>query len=79
MDPITLGIGILAIAFGIFSGVMHFVKPRIFKKLEAMKEKFGDRMGGAMHFISYVILPFIFGVVILISGYIGIPFFEATQ
>lgn len=37
MGPITLAIGISAITFGIFSGVIRLVKPRIFKKLAPMK------------------------------------------
>ena len=79
MDPVTVGIGALAIAFGIFSGVMRFVKPSMFKKLEPMKEKFGAGVGNTIHFVSYVIVPLGFGITMVIAGLNGVSFFEANQ
>lgn len=68
MDPVTIGIGILAVVFGIFSGVMRFVKPSMFKKLGPMKEKFGQSVGTAIHFVAYVIVPLGFGISMIVSG-----------
>jgi uncharacterized membrane protein YadS len=75
MDPVTVGIGALAIAYGIFSGVMRFVKPSMFKKLEPMKEKFGVAAGNTIHFVAYVILPLGFGITMIIAGLNGVAFF----
>jgi hypothetical protein len=79
MDPVTIGIGALAIAYGIFSGVMRFVKPSMFKKLEPMKEKFGPIVGNTIHFVAYVLLPLGFGISMVIAGLNGVSFFEATR
>jgi len=76
MDPVTVGIGTLAIAYGIFSGVMRFMKPSMFKKLEPMKEKFGVAAGNTIHFVAYVIMPLGFGITMIIAGMNGISFFQ---
>ncbi len=78
MNPVTVGIGALAIAYGIFSGVMRFVKPAAFKKLEAMKEKFGAGAGNTIHFVSYVIVPLGFGITMVLAGLNGVSFFGAN-
>ncbi len=79
MDPVTVGIGALAIAYGIFSGVMRFVKPSMFKKLEPMEEKFGAAAGNTIHFVAYVIVPLGFGISMVIAGLNGVSFLDASQ
>ena len=79
MDPVTVGIGALAIAFGIFSGVMRLVKPSMFKKLELMKEKFGAAGGNTVHFVAYAVAPTAFGITMVIAGLNGISFFETAR
>jgi len=79
MNPVTVGIGGLAIAFSIFSGVMRYVKPSMFKKLEPMKEKFGAGVGSTIHFVAYVIAPLVFGITMVIAGLKGVSFFDTTQ
>lgn len=78
MDPVTVGIGAVAIAYGIFSGSMRFVKPSIFRKLGPMQERFGTAAGNLIHFIAYVIVPLGFGITTLIAGLNGVSFFDAT-
>ena len=75
MDPVTFAIGAGAIAMGAVSGVMRFVKPSVFRKLEPMKEKFGVRVGSSIHFVAYVILPLGFGIVMVINGLNGVSMF----
>ena len=75
MEPVTVGIGALAIGYGIFSGVMRFVKPSMFKKLEPMREKFGTVAGNAIHFVAYVIVPVGFGITMVIAGLNGVSYF----
>jgi len=79
MDPFTVGLGALAIAYGVFSGVMRVVKPGMFKKLEPMKDKFGAGMGNAIHFTSYVVVPLAVGVSLIVAGLKGVSFFGASQ
>ena len=78
MNPVTVGIGALAIAYGIYSGVMRLVKPSTFKKLEPMKEQFGAGVGNAIHFVFYVLVPLGFGIAMIIAGLNGVSFFAAN-
>jgi len=78
VDPITVGIGVLAIGYGLFSCVMRFVKPSMFKKLEPMKEKYGAGAGNTIHFVFYVLIPLGCGFAIVIAGLNGVSFFGST-
>ena len=76
MDYFTLVLGILALGYGIFSCIMRFVKPSMFKKLEPMKERWGRKVGNAIHFFSYIIVPIAVGGVFIIARVNGISFFN---
>ncbi len=45
------------------------------KKLEPMKERWGRKVGNAIHFFSYIIVPIAVGGVFIIAGVNGISFF----
>ncbi|MDP6542755.1 MAG: hypothetical protein QGH60_02125 [Phycisphaerae bacterium] len=79
MDPVTVGIGAVALAYGVFSGVMRVVNPAIFKKLQPMKEKFGETAGNTIHFIAYIIVPLAVGVALIIAGLNGTSFFGSAR
>jgi len=72
MNLLTLGIGIVVLCFGVISGILWFKKPGIFKKLEPMKKRWGNRVGSILHISAYVIIPLIFGVIVVIAGVYGI-------
>jgi hypothetical protein len=76
MDYVTIIIGIICIGYGIFSALMRVKKPELFKKLEPMKKRWGEKNGNMLHFFGYVIVPIIFGTILLISGYFGKNIFE---
>ena len=63
-------IGVLAILFGLFTGVARFVAPnsRIFSKLEAMKGRFGATAGTAIHVVAYTLMPLAFGAIKILQG-----------
>ena len=63
-------IGVLAILFGLFTGVARFVAPNsaIFSKLEPMKERFGPTAGTAVHVVAYTLMPLVFGVLQILAG-----------
>lgn len=65
-------IGLIFSGYGIFSGVIRVKKPEYFKKLEPMIKAYGDKIGNRVHFIGYVIVPVIFGFVLIISGITGV-------
>ena len=66
----SIVIGVLAILFGLFTGVARFVAPDsgVFSKQEAMKERFGSTVGTAIHVLAYTVLPMIFGVLQILRG-----------
>lgn len=62
-------IGYICLAFGLTTLVLRQVRPELFGKLEAMKERFGDRAGYMMHLVSYSLLPIAYGASILWMSY----------
>ncbi len=61
-------IGIFAIVFGVYTLSIRATNPSKFGKLQAMKERFGDSAGNAIHIVAYSVLPILFGIVILVRG-----------
>jgi hypothetical protein len=76
MNYITIALGVFCLGYGIFTAIMRAKSPEKFGKLEAMKNKFGDKAGMAIHVISYTIIPILAGIVFLVCGYFGIGFFN---
>ena len=81
MDLITIGIGLLPVAYGLYVFVLRLQgKNEKLKKLEPMKKFWGDRLGPLIHIVAYVIAPITIGVVIIIAGVNGtsiIQFFSS--
>ena len=75
MEPVTVGIGALALVYGIFSAIMRVIKPAFFSKLKPMQEKLGNTMGNLIHSFSYIIVPLVFGIIMIIAGIKGYSFF----
>lgn len=75
MNPVTLGIGCLALGYGIFTAVWRVIHPEKFKKLEAMKRQWGEKGGMAVHVIGYTLLPVVIGIGLIYGGYRGVSLF----
>ena len=75
MNIPTVVIGIAALLFGIYTIYLRSTNPDKFGKLKAMKEKFGGKRGALIHLVSYSVIPIIFGVIMLFTGYMGVSFF----
>lgn len=71
MEPVTTLIGAAALCFGIFTIYLRIQDPSKFKKLEAMKNQFGESAGLAIHFVAYSLIPIIAGIFFLIAGLQG--------
>ncbi len=71
MNIVTIIIGFAFAAYGIFSGIMRVKNPGYFKKLEPMKRAYGEKAGNIVHFIGYVLIPVLFGLVLILSGITG--------
>jgi len=75
MNIITIILGAFCIGYGIYTAIMRKKSPEKFGKLEAMKKKFGDKIGNTIHIIFYTFIPLLGGVAFLISGFLGINIF----
>ena len=66
-------LGILALAFGLFTLVLRFVAPgsKLFSKIDAIKERFGDTAGTAIHWFAYTIVPLVLGILLILSSQAG--------
>jgi hypothetical protein len=66
----NLLLGGFAVAYGLFTLVMRFVSPSssLFSKLRPMQERWGERGGLALHWISYTLVPLGIGLVLLSSA-----------
>lgn len=68
---VSVLIGILAIGYGLSTAVLRVVKPASFAKLEPMRERFGAKLGTAIHVIAYSVVPVGVGVRWLLAGLSG--------
>lgn len=71
MNYTTLAIGLLALLFGICTLFLRVKHPKAFRKLNVMKEKYGEKTGAAIHTISYTVIPIIAGIIFIIIGFMG--------
>ncbi|MEH6345489.1 MAG: hypothetical protein V7785_10425 [Bermanella sp.] len=76
MDVITLGLGVVIILYGIYTLVARIKSPEKFGKLVAMKEKFGNGVGTAIHTFAYTFMPVAFGSIVVAAGINGISIAE---
>ena len=60
--------GAFAVVYGIFTIVQRKRKPESFRKLDAMKKAYGEKVGYAIHVVSYSVVPISLGTAILISS-----------
>jgi len=71
MNYTTLTIGLFAFLFGICTLFLRMKNPEKLGKLNAMKEKYGDKTGVTIHTISYTVVPIIVGIVFIVIGLKG--------
>lgn len=75
MNPVTMLIGAAALAYGIYTLYLRQSAPEKFGKLAAMKKQWGPTAGNAVHLVAYSILPLVFGIVLLVTGWQGAGLF----
>ena len=75
MDKTTIGIGIAAIFFGIYSFYLRITRNDKFEKLKGMQERFGEKNGGLIHLVLYCIAPVMFGIIMIVAGREGYSMF----
>jgi len=75
MNNTTIGIGVAAIFFGIYSLYLRITGNDRFKKLKDLQERFGEKNGGWIHLILYCFAPTIFGIIMIMAGRKGFSMF----
>ena len=75
MNLVTLGLGIMAVFYSVYTFYVRTSKPEKFGKLAAMQEKFGKKAGYTIHLIAYSIAPLVFGVIMIFAGRNGYSLF----
>jgi hypothetical protein len=76
MDPVTLGVGVVAVGFGSYTSFLRARNPEKLGKLQAMQEKWGKRTGSAIHIAAYSVVPLAFGVTMIAAGLGGVSLFS---
>ena len=71
MNFISIGIGVLALLFGVYTFFARKNSPEKFKKLEPMKKAYGEKWGFIIHFVGYTIIPIVIGVTFIVAGING--------
>jgi hypothetical protein len=62
-------LGVLAIAYGLYSFIQRKVAPDDIKKLQTMIERNGEKMAHSIHLFGYTILPIVAGLLLLFSSF----------
>jgi hypothetical protein len=68
MNYVTIGMGTVAVLYGILTMILRIKSPEKFGKLEAMKKRFGSTMGLVIHIFAYSVLPILFGLFSIFVG-----------
>jgi hypothetical protein len=71
MNPVTLTVGVLCVAYGIATFILRATKPQFFRKLGPMRERFGHGVGTGVHVVGYSIMPLAAGVLFILMGLRG--------
>lgn len=78
MNFVTIGIGLLPCAYAIYVLILRIKgKNDLFRKLGPMKKTFGNKLGSAIHYFGYVIVPMGFGVFVIYLGMKGLNLADA--
>lgn len=68
---ITVILGVLLVAYGLLTIYLRVCRQSAgLGKLEKMKELYGERLGKAIHIISYTVLPILLGVTALVLHFL---------
>lgn len=73
MDIPTVVVGAAICCYGLVAlGLRLAGKEQAFKKLEPMRRLWGPRLGSAIHYVGYVVVPIVVGALITLAGMGGV-------
>jgi hypothetical protein len=80
MNPVTILIGVILCAYAASVLILRLKgREERFRKLGAMRNFWGPRLGSAIHYVGYVVVPFGFGVALIFAGWTGVNVFEVFK
>jgi hypothetical protein len=71
MNYTTFAVGLFALIFGICTLFLRVKDPEKLGKLNAMKEKYGEKTGVTIHTVSYTVIPIVVGILFIVIGLKG--------
>jgi hypothetical protein len=73
MNPITVAVGALICCYALWALAMRLRgRDDKFRKLEPMRQFWGDRLGSAIHYVGYVLVPLGVGIAVVFAGARGV-------
>ena len=61
-------LGVVALAFGLYTLFARMYAPNRLWKLEPMKKQWGEKVGLTVHVLAYTVLPLGLGAILLANG-----------
>lgn len=71
MNLLTMGLGAAICVYGLYNMTMRTRSSEKFGKLKAMKDKYGDSTGTALHIVAYTVVPIVMGIILSFAGFNG--------
>ena len=72
MNLFTMVIGVVICLYGVYTMTMRTRSPEKFVKLKAMKDKYGDSTGTAIHIMAFSVVPIVMGIILSFAGFNGL-------
>ena len=79
MNPMTIGLGTLVVAYGCYTAYARVRAPDQFHKLAAMKRLWGENAGFAIHFVAYTVVPIVVGIALIAAGVNGLSIVDVMK
>ena len=61
-------LGVVVLAFGLYTLFARMYAPNRLWKLEPMKKQWGEKVGLTIHVLAYTVLPLVVGAILLARG-----------
>lgn len=76
MNALTILIGSICAAYGLYTFYARNKWPKQFYKLEAMKARWGKKTGTLIHTVAYSVMPILLGILIIQAGLYGVSILD---
>lgn len=76
MDLATMGIGGIICLSGVYTMTMRTRSPEKYGKLKALKDKYGDSTGLAIHIMAFTVAPIVMGIMLSFAGFNDLSLLE---